>query len=116
MVFSPDLMYPVGFDIIGLKISLSEALRLVRLNWLGEMMAKAFCLCSAVLPAWFFLLYRITSDSCVPTGSSFRREHATWKMGEKGKHYMKDPLQGNHLRKEGFGFRNTIGHRWLASL
>lgn len=57
MVFSPDLMYPAGFDIIGLKISLSEAIRLARLNWLGEMMAKAFCLCSAALPAWSSLLY-----------------------------------------------------------
>lgn len=57
MLFFPDQMYPVGFDIIGLKISLSEAVRLVRLNWVGEMMAEAFCLCSAVLSAWSFLLY-----------------------------------------------------------
>lgn len=47
-------MYPVGFDIIGLKISLSVAMRLVRL---GRMMAKPFCFRCAALAAWPPLLY-----------------------------------------------------------
>lgn len=41
MIFFPDQIYLVGFDIIGLKISCSEALWLVQLIWVGEMTARA---------------------------------------------------------------------------
>lgn len=73
MIFFPDQMHPVGFDIIGLKISLSEAVRHVRLIWAGGsgrgggMRVEAFCLYFAILPAWNPDL------SCVPTVCSAQR-------------------------------------------
>lgn len=88
MIFFLDQMYPVGFDIIGLKISLSEAVRLLRLILLGEIMAKAFCLCSTMLPAWSFLLYWTTGHSCVPTVCSDQKEACYVESGMRNKNVM----------------------------
>lgn len=86
MVFFLDQMHPVGFDIIGLKISLSEALRLVRLVWRGEMMAKAFCLCSAVpQPGPSVLNHRSRPCAC-------------WVLTQKGAHYMESGVRNKNMR------------------
>ena len=55
MIFFPDQMYPVGFDIIGLKISFSEAIRLVRLIWAGRDDSKGllFVFCYSRSPVLF---------------------------------------------------------------